>query len=113
MDEAGRGPLAGPVVAGACIIPQHVRIPGIDDSKKLTAAKREAIYSRLMEHPEVACATYAPCFCTCCPTFCLGRELFGAKIIAFDYSLQISTGAHDLWIADSISENEALRLDVV
>jgi len=57
VDEAGRGPLAGPVVAGACIIPASVRIPGIDDSKKLTAANREAIYGRLMEHPGVTCAT--------------------------------------------------------
>jgi ribonuclease HII len=57
VDEAGRGPLAGPVVAGACIIPAAVRIPGIDDSKKLTAADREAIFKILMEHPEVACAT--------------------------------------------------------
>ena len=66
VDEAGRGPLAGPVVAGACIIPSHVRIPGIDDSKKLTAAKREAIYTRLMEHPEVACDTYVPSPCANC-----------------------------------------------
>lgn len=42
-DEAGRGCLAGPVVAAAVILPPGARIPGLDDSKKLTAAKREAL----------------------------------------------------------------------
>jgi ribonuclease HII len=42
-DEAGRGCLAGPVVAAAVILPPRVRIPGLDDSKKLTYARREAL----------------------------------------------------------------------
>ncbi len=44
VDEAGRGPLAGPVVAGACILPEDAVIEGLDDSKKLTEKKREALY---------------------------------------------------------------------
>jgi ribonuclease HII len=48
IDEAGRGPLAGPVVAGACVLPPDVELPGINDSKKLTARKREAAYERIM-----------------------------------------------------------------
>lgn len=44
VDEAGRGPLAGPVVAAAVILPEEANIPGIDDSKKLTAKKREVLY---------------------------------------------------------------------
>lgn len=40
VDEAGRGCLAGPVVAGAVILPRSFRLPGLDDSKKLTAARR-------------------------------------------------------------------------
>lgn len=44
VDEAGRGCLAGPVVAGACILPDGLRIDGLTDSKKLTEAKREALY---------------------------------------------------------------------
>ncbi|MBE6570176.1 MAG: ribonuclease HII [Ruminococcaceae bacterium] len=44
VDEAGRGPLAGPVVAGACILPPDIVIPGLDDSKKLTEKKRDALY---------------------------------------------------------------------
>ena len=61
IDEAGRGPLAGPVVAAACVIPHHVTIKGINDSKRMTAAQREEAYTRLMEHPEVICATYDSC----------------------------------------------------
>jgi ribonuclease HII len=47
VDEAGRGPLAGPVVAAAVIIPEEVTIDGIDDSKKLSAARREKLYDRI------------------------------------------------------------------
>lgn len=47
VDEAGRGPLAGPVVAAAVILPEHFLLPGLDDSKKLTAACREEFYLRL------------------------------------------------------------------
>jgi len=43
-DEAGAGPLAGPVYAGAVILPPDLEIPGLDDSKKLTEKKREALY---------------------------------------------------------------------
>lgn len=49
-DEAGRGCLAGPVVAAAVILPPRVRIPGLDDSKKLTAAKREALRPLIQAH---------------------------------------------------------------
>lgn len=48
-DEAGRGPLAGPVVAAAVILPTEHWIEGINDSKKLTEKKREALYSQIME----------------------------------------------------------------
>lgn len=43
IDEAGRGPLAGPVVAAAVVLPRDREIPGIDDSKKLSPAKREEL----------------------------------------------------------------------
>ncbi len=48
VDEAGRGPLAGPVVAAAVILPRGTMIPGLDDSKKLSAAKRESLYDDIM-----------------------------------------------------------------
>lgn len=44
IDEAGRGPLAGPVCAAACILPQDLEIVGLNDSKKLSAKKRDALY---------------------------------------------------------------------
>ncbi len=44
VDEAGRGPLAGPVVASAVILPKGIYIPSIDDSKKLSEKKREQLY---------------------------------------------------------------------
>ena len=44
VDEAGRGPLAGPVCAAACILPVGLGIPGLDDSKKLSPQKREELY---------------------------------------------------------------------
>jgi ribonuclease HII len=47
VDEAGRGPLAGPVVAAAVVLPDDCGIRGIDDSKKLTPDKREALYERI------------------------------------------------------------------
>ena len=44
VDEAGRGPLAGPVCAAAVILPQNCGIEGLNDSKKLTEKKREALF---------------------------------------------------------------------
>ncbi len=44
VDEAGRGPLAGPVCAAAVVLPRGLCIPGLNDSKKLTEKKREALY---------------------------------------------------------------------
>ena len=41
LDEAGRGPLAGPVVASAVVLPQNIELPEVQDSKKLTEKKRE------------------------------------------------------------------------
>ncbi|MFV0364429.1 MAG: ribonuclease HII [Suipraeoptans sp.] len=49
IDEVGRGPLAGPVVAGAVILPKDVEILYINDSKKLSEKKRESIYGEIME----------------------------------------------------------------
>ena len=48
IDEVGRGPLAGPVVAAAVILPKDCDILYINDSKKLSAAKREKLYDEIM-----------------------------------------------------------------
>ena len=55
IDEAGRGPLAGPVVAAACILDPEKPIYGLDDSKKLSPKKRDQLYDEIIEK--------ARCFC--------------------------------------------------
>ena len=49
IDEVGRGPLAGPVVTACVIIPRERLVPGVNDSKKLSERKREALYAPLIE----------------------------------------------------------------
>ncbi len=49
IDEAGRGPLAGPVVAGAVILPKECEILWLNDSKQLSEKRREALYDEIME----------------------------------------------------------------
>lgn len=53
VDEAGRGPLAGPVVAACCILPPDGDVAGIKDSKLLKGHQREALFHRLTEDPNV------------------------------------------------------------
>lgn len=50
VDEAGRGPLAGPVCAAAVILPRDIEIAGLNDSKKLTDKKRETLYDVICEN---------------------------------------------------------------
>ncbi len=50
VDEAGRGPLAGPVYAAAVILPQGLVIDGLNDSKKLSEKKREQLYDKVIEN---------------------------------------------------------------
>jgi ribonuclease HII len=53
IDEAGRGPLAGPVVAAAAILPREFRHKTLNDSKQLTALQRDAIYDELTANPQI------------------------------------------------------------
>ena len=50
VDEAGRGPLAGPVFAAAVILPEDFEIEGLNDSKKLSEKKRDALFDEIIEH---------------------------------------------------------------
>jgi len=59
VDEAGRGPLAGPVVAAAVILDPKRRIRGLDDSKVLTPKKREALYEKIVERSLAFCVASA------------------------------------------------------
>lgn len=49
IDEAGRGPFAGPVVAGAVVLPVGLKIQGLNDSKQVSAARREELYDEIRE----------------------------------------------------------------
>ncbi len=49
VDEVGRGPLAGPVVAACVVLPEDFHVLGIDDSKKLSEKKREELYEKILE----------------------------------------------------------------
>ena len=60
VDEAGRGPLAGPVCAAAVMLPPGLDIPGLNDSKKLTEKKREALFEEIC----VSAITYGIAFAT-------------------------------------------------
>ena len=59
VDEAGRGPLAGPVCAAAVILPEDVEIDGLNDSKKLTEKKREALFDVIKEKALAYSIAYA------------------------------------------------------
>ena len=55
VDEAGRGPLCGPVAAAACILPTGLVIEGLNDSKKLTEKKRELLYDEIVKNAIAYC----------------------------------------------------------
>ena len=59
VDEAGRGPLASPVCAAAVILPENTIIDGVNDSKKLTEKKREALFDVITEKAVSYCVAYA------------------------------------------------------
>lgn len=59
VDEAGRGPLAGPVCAAAVILPPNTIIDGVNDSKKLTEKKRETLFDVIKETAVSYCIAYA------------------------------------------------------
>ena len=59
VDEAGRGPLCGPVAAAACILPRGLVIEGLNDSKKLTEKKREKLYDIIKEKALAYCIASA------------------------------------------------------
>ncbi|WP_246476395.1 ribonuclease HII [Salicibibacter cibi] len=60
IDEVGRGPLAGPVTAAAVILPVSLELPGLTDSKKLTADQREQFYEAIAAAADVGIGTATP-----------------------------------------------------
>lgn len=59
IDEAGRGPLAGPVYAAAVVLPDGLEIPGLNDSKKLTPKKRDKLFDVILDEAEDYCVASA------------------------------------------------------
>lgn len=57
IDEAGRGPLAGPVVCAAVVLPIDIELPGLDDSKKLTPRRREALFEQITSDSRILWAS--------------------------------------------------------
>ena len=56
VDEAGRGPLAGPLVVASCILPKGLFLAGVNDSKQLTPFQRQTLYSQITTHPSIVYA---------------------------------------------------------
>lgn len=81
IDEAGRGPLAGPVVAAAVIFPEKTRINGVNDSKLLTEEEREKLYPRIMSKA-LSCSVSVISHGTIDKINILQASLLGMKVAA-------------------------------
>ncbi len=93
-DEAGRGPLAGPVVAAACILKPGVVIEGLDDSKKLSEKKREALIDTVKE----SCLTY--CVALATPVEIDTLNILNASLLAMRRAVEGLSVAPDLLLVD-------------
>ena len=94
VDEAGRGPLAGPVCAAAVILPTGLEIPGLNDSKKLTEKKREALYQLLTERA----LSYGIAFATV--EEIEERNILGATYLAMNRAIALLTPQPALALID-------------
>lgn len=93
-DEAGRGPLAGPVVAAACILKPGVEIEGLDDSKKLTEKKREALFDKIKD----SCITY--CIASASPVEIDEINILNASLLAMRRAVEGLSVTPDLLLVD-------------
>ena len=94
VDEAGRGPLAGPVYAAAVILPRGLVIPGLDDSKKLTEKKREELFDEICEQAE----DYSIAFATVSEIE--ERNILGATMLAMNRAIAGLKRRPDLALID-------------
>lgn len=93
-DEAGRGPLAGPVVAAACILKPDAVIEGLDDSKKLTERRRETLFDIIIEN----CLTYGIALSK--PTEIDGINILNASLLAMRRAVSYLSVKPDLILVD-------------
>ena len=82
VDEAGRGPLAGPVCAAAVILPENFELLGLNDSKKLSKKKREKLYDHIIEHA----VSYGIAFAT--PDEIDALNILGATYLAMNRAVE-------------------------
>ena len=94
VDEAGRGPLAGPVCAAAVILPEGVELPGLNDSKKLTEKKREALFPLIEEKA----LTYAIAFASV--EEIERMNILAAALLAMDRAIAQLSPAPELALID-------------
>ena len=99
-DEAGRGPLAGPVYAAAVILPPDLEIPGLDDSKKLTEKKREALFDVICEKA----LAYQIALCT--NTEIDEINILAASMLAMRRAVEGLSVAPDIVLADGNRDPE-------
>lgn len=94
VDEAGRGPLSGSVYAAACILPPDTDIPGLNDSKKLTPKKREALFEVICEKAIAYAIAYAT------PEEIDEMNILNADMLAMHRAISMLSPAADLALVD-------------
>lgn len=94
VDEAGRGPLSGPVFAAACILPIGLEIPGLNDSKKLTPKKREALFDVIC-HEAIAYA-----IASASPAEIDEMNILNADMLAMRRAIEMLSPAADFALID-------------
>ena len=94
VDEAGRGPLAGPVCAAAVILPRGLLLPSLNDSKKLTEKKREALYDAITAQA----VSYGIAFATVDEIETL--NILGATYLAMNRAIAMLAPAPELALID-------------
>ena len=104
VDEAGRGPLAGPVCAAACILPRGLEIEGLNDSKKLTEKRRDALYDVILEHA----VSYGIAFATVEEIEEL--NILGATYLAMNRAIAQLTVKPDLALIDG-NRNKGIEMN--
>ena len=104
VDEAGRGPLAGPVVASAVILPRGLVIEGVDDSKKLTAKRRSELAAVIKE----TALSYAIGYVDCKTVDTI--NILQATLLAMRYAVETLTVKPDALIIDGL---QAPKLDKI
>jgi len=104
VDEAGRGPLAGPVCAAACILPRGLEIAGLNDSKKLSEKRREALFDVIRENA----VTYGIAFATVEEIEEL--NILGATYLAMNRAIEQLNVTPDLALIDG-NRNQGIRVN--